>query len=104
MISKYSYHYDIQCWCTKLQDQRFAGFGGADDGQDYESIRKTMMKELKNAFRPEFLNRVDDIIVFHKLSKDELKEIVTMMVNKLTLRLSEQNINIKVTEKPKKNC
>lgn len=62
------------------------------------------MKELKNAFRPEFLNRVDDIIVFHKLSKDELKEIVTMMMNKLTLRLSEQNINIKVTEKPKKNC
>ena len=60
-----------------------------------------MMKELKNAFRPEFLNRVDDIIVFHKLSKEELKEIVTMMVNKLTLRLSEQNINIKVTEKAK---
>ena len=85
----------------ELQDQRFAGFGGANDGQDYESIRKTMMKELKNAFRPEFLNRVDDIIVFHKLSKDELKEIVTMMVNKLTLRLSEQNINIEVTEKAK---
>ena len=42
-----------------------------------------MMKELKNSFRPEFLNRVDDIIVFHKLTKDELKEIVTMMVNKL---------------------
>ncbi|COQ43392.1 stress response-related Clp ATPase [Streptococcus pneumoniae] len=44
---------------------------------------------------------MDDIIVFHKLSKEELKEIVTMMVNKLTLRLSEQNINIKVTEKAK---
>ena len=65
--------------------------GGGSEGHDYETIRKTMMKELKNSF-PEFLNRVDDIIVFHKLSKDELKEIVTMMVNKLTQRLSEQDI------------
>ena len=56
---------------------------------------------MKNAFRPEFLNRVDDIIVFHKLNKEELKEIVTKMVNKLTERLSEQDINISVTEKAK---
>ena len=60
-----------------------------------------MLKELKNAFRPEFLNRVDDIIVFHKLDKDELKEIVTMMVNKLTERLSEQDISISVTDTAK---
>ena len=86
----------------KITDQRFAGFGGGSEGHDYETIRKTMMKELKNSFRPEFLNRVDDIIVFHKLSKDELKEIVTMMVNKLTQRLSEQDINIVVTDKAKK--
>ena len=44
---------------------------------------------------------MDDIIVFHKLSKDELKEIVTMMVNKLTQRLSEQDIQIEVTDKAK---
>ena len=61
-------------------------------------------ERIKNSFRPEFLNRVDDIIVFHKLTKDELKEIVTMMVNKLTHRLSEQNINIVVTDKAKENC
>ena len=60
-----------------------------------------MMKELKNAFRPEFLNRVDDIIVFHKLDKAELKEIVTKMVSNLTDRLSEQDINIEVTEAAK---
>jgi len=86
----------------ELQDQRFTGFGGgSSEGQDYETIRSTMLKELKNSFRPEFLNRVDDIIVFHKLNKDELKEIVTKMVNKLTERLSEQDINISVTEKAK---
>lgn len=44
---------------------------------------------------------MDDIIVFHKLSKDELKEIVTMIVNKLTQRLSEQDIQIEVTDKAK---
>ncbi|MCG3412342.1 ATP-dependent Clp protease ATP-binding subunit [Staphylococcus massiliensis] len=85
----------------ELQDQRFAGFGGSDQTNDYETIRKTMLKELKNAFRPEFLNRVDDIIVFHRLEKEELKEIVTMMVNKLTKRLDEQNIHIQVTDKAK---
>lgn len=86
----------------ELQDQRFAGFGGGkDEGADYETIRSTMMKELKNAFRPEFLNRVDDIIVFHKLDKAELKEIVTKMVHNLTDRLSEQDINIEVTEAAK---
>ena len=86
----------------ELQDQRFAGFGGGnDEGADYETIRSTMLKELKNAFRPEFLNRVDDIIVFHKLDKAELKEIVTKMVNQLTDRLSEQDINIEVTEAAK---
>lgn len=86
----------------ELQDQRFAGFGGgSDEGADYETIRSTMMKELKNAFRPEFLNRVDDIIVFHKLDKAELKEIVTKMVSNLTERLSEQDINIEVTEAAK---
>ena len=47
---------------------------------------------------------MDDIIVFHKLSKDELKEIVTMMVNKLTQRLSEQDIQIEVTDKAKSYC
>ena len=59
------------------------------------------VERIENSFRPEFLNRVDDIIVFHKLTKEELKEIVTMMVNKLTNRLSEQNINIIVTIKRK---
>ncbi|MCY1029086.1 ATP-dependent Clp protease ATP-binding subunit ClpC, partial [Mammaliicoccus sciuri] len=61
---------------------------------DYETIRKTMMDELKQQFRPEFLNRVDDIIVFHKLEKTHLKEIVNKMAGNLTKRLSEQGIHI----------
>ncbi|MDO5360770.1 MAG: AAA family ATPase, partial [Jeotgalicoccus sp.] len=82
----------------ELQDQRFVGFGGpAED--NYENVRSTMMKELKNSFRPEFINRVDDIIVFHKLEKEHLKEIVSLMIDQLRERLTDQNIHIEVTEK-----
>src|SRR5699024_6961108 len=52
---------------TELRDNKFVGFGSTEQSEDYETIRNTMMKELKNTFRPEFINRVDDIIVFHSL-------------------------------------
>ena len=57
-----------------------------------------MMDELKQQFRPEFLNRVDDIIVFHKLEKTHLKEIVNKMAGNLTKRLSEQGIHITLSD------
>ena len=83
----------------ELQNAKFVGFGAAEDsGPDYETIRKTMMDELKQQFRPEFLNRVDDIIVFHKLEKPHLKEIVSKMASDLTKRLSEQGIHISLTD------
>ncbi|MCU7557371.1 ATP-dependent Clp protease ATP-binding subunit [Macrococcus capreoli] len=85
----------------ELKDNKFVGFGGSDAAQDYETIRKTMMDELKKQFRPEFLNRIDDIIVFHKLEKEQLKEIVTFMVNGLTKRLKEQDIFITLTDAAK---
>ncbi|GGI03492.1 MULTISPECIES: ATP-dependent Clp protease ATP-binding subunit [Mammaliicoccus] len=82
----------------ELQNARFVGFGAKDSGPDYETIRKTMMDELKQQFRPEFLNRVDDIIVFHKLEKSHLKEIVAKMAGNLTKRLSEQGIHITLSD------
>ncbi|ULG73128.1 ATP-dependent Clp protease ATP-binding subunit [Macrococcus brunensis] len=85
----------------ELKDNKFVGFGASTTGPDYETIRKTMMNELKNQFRPEFLNRVDDIIVFHKLEKEHLKEIVTLMVGSLAKRLEEQDIHITLTDAAK---
>ncbi len=82
----------------ELQDQRFVGFGGAGETQDYETIRSTMMKELKNTFRPEFINRVDDIIVFHSLEKGDLSQIVSLMVDQLADRLKQQNIHLEITD------
>ncbi|SOC43118.1 ATP-dependent Clp protease ATP-binding subunit [Salinicoccus kekensis] len=87
----------------ELKDRKFAGFGTTSDSgtHDYETIKSTMMKELKDTFRPEFINRVDDIIVFHSLEKEHLKEIVSLMIEQLQERLSDQNINIEVTEAAK---
>ena len=85
----------------ELKDNKFVGFGGQTAAQDYETIRKTMMDELKKQFRPEFLNRIDDIIVFHKLEKEHLKEIVSLMVEGLANRLKEQDIHITLTDAAK---
>ncbi|WP_323706696.1 ATP-dependent Clp protease ATP-binding subunit [Mammaliicoccus sciuri] len=82
----------------ELQNAKFVGFGAKESGPDYETIRKTMMDELKQQFRPEFLNRIDDIIVFHKLEKTHLKEIVNKMAGNLTKRLSEQGIHITLSD------
>lgn len=87
----------------ELRDRKFAGFGTTTDAnaQDYETIKSTMMKELKETFKPEFINRVDDIIVFHSLEKEHLTEIVSLMIEQLQERLIDQNINIEVTDKAK---
>lgn len=87
----------------ELRDRKFAGFGTTTDSnaQDYDTIKSTMMKELKDTFRPEFINRVDDIIVFHSLEKEHLTEIVSLMIEQLQERLIDQNINIEVTDKAK---
>ena len=59
-----------------------------------EKIREAVMGELKNAFRPEFLNRVDDIIVFRKLQKDDIAEIAKRMLSNLKKRVATLEINI----------
>ena len=79
------------------------GFSVAGDEQKdkYEHLKDTVMEEMKKAFRPEFLNRIDDIIVFAHLSKPEIRQIVDLMLNDLFRRLESQNLNIEVTEEVK---
>ena len=64
--------------------------------QSYEHMKKGVMDEIRNIFKPEFLNRIDDIIVFHPLEKEEIIEIVRLMTNTLVKRIRE-NMNIKVS-------
>jgi ATP-dependent Clp protease ATP-binding subunit ClpC len=84
-----------------LKRNKYLGFNVQDEGQEYKDMKSKVMDELKKAFRPEFLNRIDEIIVFHSLEKKHLKEIVTLMVDQLTKRLKEQDIDLELTEAAK---
>ena len=63
----------------------------------YEAMRESVMSEVRKLFRPEFLNRLDDIIVFHELSEDQLHEIVELMVKDLEKRLAERKLGLQIT-------
>lgn len=80
-----------------LRFQKSMGFAAAAQGSKAKDMKGTMLEELKKAFRPEFLNRVDEMIVFHSLEKDHLKEIVSLMAKSLTKRLKEQDIELELT-------
>ena len=64
----------------------------------YNDMKNNVMGELKKSFRPEFLNRIDEIIVFHPLEEEHLKKIVALMINNLAKRLEQNSINIEVSE------
>lgn len=77
------------------------GFSALDEGdeeKDYQKIKDDVMGELKQAFRPEFLNRIDEIIVFHQLSQDNIKEIAKRMLGTLKYRLSENGVAAEFTD------
>ena len=66
--------------------------------KNYEKIKEDVLGELKKHFRPEFLNRIDDIIVFHQLTEDEIKQIASLMLSTLTKRLAENGITATFTD------
>ncbi len=68
------------------------------DGEIDDVTRQKVMTELRMGFRPEFLNRVDDIVIFKPLTKDEVKQIVKLVINALAKRLEEREINIEITD------
>jgi len=81
---------------STIKKQKSLGFSTSDSLKEteYEKMKDYVMEELKRSFRPEFLNRIDDIIVFHQLEEKDLKQIVKLMLKDVSNRLKEQNINI----------
>jgi ATP-dependent Clp protease ATP-binding subunit ClpC len=78
------------------------GFTAANDaGRDYNNMKDKVMGELKKSFRPEFLNRIDEIIVFHSLDEEHIARIVTLMADDLRKRLNEQEVDFELTDKAK---
>lgn len=83
--------------------QRSMGFGAKDEDDakekaDYESMKETMIAELKRNFRPEFINRIDDIIVFHKLVPEDISKIARLMIKTVSKRLAERDIYLDFTD------
>ena len=76
------------------------GFGGVSE-DDSSNMKEKQLSALKKAMRPEFINRIDEVIIFHKLTKENIGEIATLMINSLSKRLSSRNINITVTDEAK---
>ncbi len=77
-----------------IRRQTTMGFGAPKDTQDYETMREKILEETKRVFKPEFLNRLDEIIVFHTLTKPDLLKIVDLEVNKVKRRLKLKEIEI----------
>ena len=75
----------------RIVDPKNLGFAGATtEKQNYEKMKSGVMEEVKRIFKPEFINRIDDIIVFHQLSNDNMKEIIQLLTGKLCARCKEQ--------------
>jgi ATP-dependent Clp protease ATP-binding subunit ClpC len=76
------------------------GFAASDTAEKdrYNAMKDTVMESLRRSFRPEFLNRLDDIIVFHELNQDEVKQIVWLMVGDLKKRLKEYGLQVEVSD------
>jgi ATP-dependent Clp protease ATP-binding subunit ClpC len=79
------------------------GFAVSDDetGMTYDDMKLRVMGELKKVFRPEFLNRIDDVIVFHKLQKDEIKTIVELLLRRIRESLAERELQLELTDDAK---
>ena len=73
------------------------GFTKADEAMSYARMRDKVMDSLKNHFRPEFLNRIDEVIVFHELAKSEVMQMVDLMLKRLTGQLESQGLGIELT-------
>jgi ATP-dependent Clp protease ATP-binding subunit ClpC len=79
------------------------GFAVSDDetGISYDDMKNRIMGELKKVFRPEFLNRIDDVIVFHKLQKDEIKQIVELLLVRIRHSMAQRELQLDLTDEAK---
>lgn len=88
-----------------ITDSKKLGFSNVSEDDkkiNYENTKKDIMQELKKEFRPEFINRIDEIIVFHKLDDEDLDNILDLMINKLKARLETQGILVEIDDSIKK--
>jgi ATP-dependent Clp protease ATP-binding subunit ClpB len=88
---------------SNVGSQRILEYRGAFSGTGYERMKEAVLEEMRQGFRPEFLNRVDEIIVFHALSEEHLKRIVVIQLGRLLTRLAERHITLELTDAARAN-
>ena len=87
---------------SKAVGMGFSGVGETDEEGRYERMKSKVNDELKKHFRPEFLNRIDDIVVFHQLTQDQIIQMVDLLVNRVGIALRAKDMDIELTDKAKK--
>ena len=83
---------------SNIGSERILEFSGKTDTAAYEVMKEAVLTEMRHHFRPEFLNRIDEIVVFHSLSEEELKKILGVQLGRLRARLEEHHIDLELTE------
>ncbi|MGH8871552.1 MAG: ATP-dependent Clp protease ATP-binding subunit [Acidimicrobiia bacterium] len=86
---------------TRDLHKKAVGFHASDQDMNYEHMKERVTEELKKSFRPEFINRLDEIIVFHELTMDELKQIVDLMLERVREQLANQHLDLVLTDDAK---
>ena len=87
---------------SEISKNTSIGFTVADEtGMSYDDMKNRIMGDLKKVFRPEFLNRIDEVIVFHKLAKAEVKEIIDLMINRVRVQVAEHELQLELSEDSK---
>ena len=88
---------------SNVGSQRILEYRGSSAGEGYERMKETVLEELRRQFRPEFLNRVDEVIVFHALTEEHLKQIVEIQLARLRARLADRRITLELTDAARSN-
>jgi ATP-dependent Clp protease ATP-binding subunit ClpB len=83
---------------SNLGSHRILEYRGATEGGSYDLMKLAVIDELRRAFRPEFLNRIDEVVVFHSLSEEHLKQIVTIQMEAVRKRLEDRHISLELTD------
>lgn len=83
---------------TALRDEKSVGFGAVSYSEDHNAMEKRVMEEVKKGFRPEFINRIDEIVVFHSLNKEQIREIVKLQAQDIVNRLRDLQIDARITD------
>ena len=81
-----------------ITDKKSLGFGNIENDKEYDESKKEVIKELKHELRPEFINRIDEIIVFHKLNKNDIENIAQIMLKQVEKRLQKQKYIVEIDD------